>query len=69
MNKIKLIKEERKKMSEKLYKFIVAISGAVASVASAAVAYFEPAYTPAIVASIGIAETAVVEILTLFKKD
>jgi hypothetical protein len=56
-------------MSEKLYKFIVAISGAVASVASAPVAYFEPAYTPAIVASIGIAETAVVEILTLFKKD
>ena len=56
-------------MSKKLFTLITGVTGGVAAIASAIVAYFDPAYTPAIVGGIGIAETAIVEICSLFRKD
>jgi hypothetical protein len=44
-------------MSKKLYKWIVGVTGGLAAIASASVAYFEPSYSPAIIGSIGIVET------------
>lgn len=55
-------------MSEKVFKLITAISGAVTTAGAAVVAYIEPSYTPAIVAAIGIVNTAIVEICSLFRK-
>lgn len=56
-------------MSEKTYKLVIGISGAVATAASAIVTFFEPTYMTAIVASIGVAETALVEIVSMFKEN
>jgi hypothetical protein len=56
-------------MSKKLYKWIVGVTGGLAAIASASVAYFEPSYSPAIIGSIGIVETAITEICALFVKD
>ena len=53
-------------MSKRMFNFIVGVSGGVAAIASAAVACFRPAYATAIVGAIGIAETAAVEICSLF---
>jgi hypothetical protein len=53
-------------MSKKTYSLVIGITGAVCAAASAIVAFFDPAYTAAIVASIGVANTAVDEICTLF---
>lgn len=53
-------------MSKRFFNLIVGVSGGVSAIASAVVAFFQPAYTPAIVGAIGIAETAVVEICSLF---
>jgi hypothetical protein len=53
-------------MSKKLYGFISGIIGAVATAASVAVAYFQPAYYGAIIAAIGVATKAADEILLLF---
>jgi hypothetical protein len=55
-------------MSKKLYKWIVGVTGGLAAIASASVAYFEPSYSPAIIGSIGIVETAITEICALFVK-
>lgn len=59
---------EGKPMSKKVFNLVTAIVGGVSSIASALVAYFEPAYTPAIVGGIGIASTAILEICSLFVK-
>jgi hypothetical protein len=56
-------------MSKKTFNLVVGISGGIAAIASAVVAYAEPAFTPAIIGSIGIAETATTEICSLFVKD
>ena len=56
-------------MSKKVFNLVVGISGGVATIASAVVTYLNPAYATAIVGSIGIVETAVVEICSLFRKD
>ena len=56
-------------MSKKVFNLIVGVSGGIAAIGSALVAYFNPAYEPAIVGAIGIAETAVVEICSLFVKE
>ena len=56
-------------MSKKVFNLIVGISGGVATIASAVVAYLNPAYEPAIIASIGVAETAIVEICSQFVKE
>ena len=53
-------------MSKKVFNLVVGISGGVATIAAALVAFFNPAYEAAIVASIGVAETAVVEICSKF---
>lgn len=53
-------------MSKKMFNLIVGVSGGVAAIASAVVTYIQPAYATAIVAAIGIAETAAVEICSLF---
>ena len=53
-------------MSKKLYGFISGIIGAVATAASVAVAYFQPAYYGAIIAAIGVATKAADETLLLF---
>ncbi len=56
-------------MSKKTFNLAVAIVGAVTSVSGAIVAYCEPPFTSAIIAAIGIADTAIIEILNLFRKD
>lgn len=56
-------------MSKKMFNLVVGVTGGVSAIASAVVAYFQPSYTPAIVGSIGIAETAIVEICNLFVKE
>ena len=53
-------------MSKKMFNLIVGVSGGVAAIASAVVTYIQPAYATAIVGAIGIAETAAVEICSLF---
>ncbi len=55
-------------MSKKVYALIVGVSGGICAIASAIVAFIQPSYTPAIVGSIGIVETAIAEICTLFLK-
>ena len=56
-------------MSKKTFNLAVAVVGAVASVSGAIVAYCEPPLMGAIIAAIGVADTAVIEILSLFKKE
>ena len=56
-------------MSKKTFNLIVGVSGGIGAIASAVVAYIQPLYTPAIIASIGIAETAITEICSLFVKE
>lgn len=56
-------------MSKKTFNLIVGVLGGVCAIASAFVTYFNPAYAVQIVAGIGIADTAAVEILSLFRKD
>lgn len=55
-------------MSKKVFNLVVGISGAVAAGSSAVVVFFNPAYAEAIVASIVVAQTAVVEICSKFVK-
>lgn len=56
-------------MSKKVFSLIVGVTGGIAAIASAIVAFFQPAYTPAIVGAIGVTETAIIEICNLFRKD
>lgn len=56
-------------MSKKVFNFVVGISGGIATIASATVAFLDPAYESAIVASIGVLETAIVEICSKFVKE
>lgn len=56
-------------MSKKMYQLVSGVIGGVCAIASAVVAYVNPSYTPAIIASIGIAQTAIIEVCALFVKD
>lgn len=56
-------------MSKKTFNLVVGVSGGVATIASAVVAFFDPAYESAIIASIGVVETAIVEICSKFVKE
>lgn len=56
-------------MNKKAFNLAVAIVGAVASVAGAIVAFIEPPFTSAIIAAIGIADTAIIEVLNLFREE
>jgi hypothetical protein len=56
-------------MSKKTFNLVVGITGGIATIASAIVAFLDPAYESAIIASIGVVETAVVEICTKFVKE
>lgn len=53
-------------MSKKTFNLITGISGGVATITSAVIAYLQPEYTPAIIGAVGIVETTVVEICSLF---
>lgn len=53
-------------MSKKTFNLITGISGGVATIASAVIAFIQPAFTPAIIGAVGIVETAIVEICSLF---
>ncbi|MCQ2485825.1 MAG: hypothetical protein MJ168_10905 [Clostridia bacterium] len=53
-------------MNKKTFALIAGITGGLATIAGAIVSFLQPAFTPAIVAAIGIAETAVIEICNLF---
>lgn len=55
-------------MSKKVFNLVVGITGGIATIAATLVAFFDPAYEAAIVASIGVAETAVIEICSKFVK-
>lgn len=56
-------------MSRRVFNLVVAVCGGVCAIASAVVSFIQPSYTPAIVGAVGIAETAVVEICSLFVKQ
>ena len=56
-------------MSKKTFNLITGIMGGVATAACAVVTYFEPTYAVQIVAGIGIVQTAIVEVCSLFRKD
>jgi hypothetical protein len=56
-------------MKKKTFLFISAIVGGISTVASATVTFFQPAHAPAIVAGIGIASTATINIINLFVKE
>ena len=56
-------------MSKIVFNFIVGVTGGVCTVAAATVALIEPPYMPAILASIPVAETAIVEICSKFVKE
>lgn len=55
-------------MTKKTFTLVSTVVGSVATIASAVVTYIQPAYATAIVAAIGIASTASIEILNLFTK-
>ncbi len=55
-------------MSKRTFNLVVGITGAVAAAASAIVVFVAPPAAPAIVASIGVAETAITEICSKFVK-
>ena len=56
-------------MSKKTFTLVSAIVGGVATIASAVVTFINPAYSPAIVASIGIVATAAVDVCAQFVKE
>ena len=62
-------KRQEEYMKRKTYNLIVAVLGGVTAIASGVVAYLEPTYTPAIVAAIPVAQTAILEICGMFVKD
>ena len=53
-------------MSRKTFNLITGISGGVATIAGAVIAFIQPPFTPAIVGAVGVVETAIVEICSLF---
>ena len=55
-------------MSKKVCNLAVGIVGGVSTIAIAVVTFLDPAYSVAINASIGIADTAIIEILGQFVK-
>ena len=56
-------------MSKKVFNLVVGVTGGLCAIASAIVAFVQPPYTPAIIASIPILETAIVEICSKFTKE
>lgn len=55
-------------MNKKTYELIVGVTGGVATIASAVVAYLKPEYRVQIITAIGIVSTAVTEVCSLFIK-
>ena len=56
-------------MKKKTFTFVSAIIGGIAAIASAVVPFVPPAYATAIVAGIGIASTATINIINQFVKE
>lgn len=55
-------------MQKKTFELIVGVTGGVATIANAVVAFVHPAYTVQIIAAIGIVATTVTEVCSLFVK-
>ena len=55
-------------MQKKTFELIVGVTGGVATIANAVVAFVQPAYTVQIIAAIGIVATTVTEVCSLFVK-
>lgn len=56
-------------MSKRTFNLIVGVAGGVQAIACAVVTFIAPPYAVPIVAAIGIAETAVVEVCAQFRAD
>lgn len=56
-------------MSKRTFNLVVGVTGGICAIASAVVAFLQPPYMTAIIASIPVAETAIVEICTKFVKE
>jgi len=56
-------------MSKKTFNLVVGILGGISAIACAVVAYAQPPYFTAIIASIPVAETAIVEICSKFVEE
>ena len=56
-------------MTKSVFNLVTGIVGGVSAIASAIVTFFQPSYAPAIVACIGIVDTAVIEGCSLFVKN
>lgn len=56
-------------MSKKTFNFVVGITGGICAIASATVSFIQPPYATAIIASIPVVETAIVEICSKFVKE
>lgn len=55
-------------MSKKVFNLVTGVVGGVATIATTVVAFFNPAYEPAIIGAIGIVSTATIEVCSLFVK-
>lgn len=55
-------------MQKKTFELIVGVTGGVATIADAVVAFVHPVYTVQIIAAIGIVATTVTEVCSLFVK-
>lgn len=53
-------------MSKRTFNLVVGIAGGVSAIAVAVVTYLNPSHSAAVNAAIGIADTALVEICSLF---
>ena len=56
-------------MNKKTFTLVSSVIGGAATIASAVVTFINPAYSPAIVASIGIVATAAVDVCAQFVKE
>lgn len=56
-------------MTKKVYSLISGITLGVGTIAAAVVSFVNPQFETAIIASIGIAETAVIEVCSQFVKE
>lgn len=53
-------------MSKKTYKLVVGVCGGITSIIGAVVAYIDVNNTPAIIAAVGVVNTAITEVCSLF---
>lgn len=56
-------------MSRKMFNLVSGIVGGVSAITSAVITYIQPEYSVQMVAGVGIASTAIIEICSLFVKE